>query len=364
MPKAKKVQPLRRTRDKVAIIGFTTHNRYAPWADESYDIAGLNDLHGMVEQYAPGIFTTDRVRWFQLHREDGENFHGVRDPTHREWLSKATCPVYMWAKHPEIPASVPYPLQDVLSKKVLPHGKPISEEAYYNNSISWMIAWAILEGYRTIAVYGVDMALEGVHGQSEYGHQRPSVEYFIGVARGLGIDVVLHEESEICKCAFLYGYDNTMWYRRKLLSRREHLEAQDQDASNDYEAIKRALHEVRGAIWAVRQLKADHPKLAELEQKELQIVNEYEGAKRAIHEIRGAKNDNEWGLRNYFPGEGPLQDVPRTPRSLIDPTQIQDLAAYAVLPAQSDGASPVNRIQAALQSPRVPIVLDPLETVP
>lgn len=346
--------------DKVAVIGFTTHNRYAPWHDPSYKIWGLNDLHGMVTQFAPDIWKTDRVEWFQLHREDGGAFHGVRDPQHRVWLAHATCPIWMWAPHPDIPASVAYPLHDVLAKPILPHGKPMSEEAYFNNSISWMLAKAILDGYKEIAVFGVDMAIEGVHGQSEYGSQRPSVEYFVGIARGLGIDVRLHEESEICKCAYLYGYDNQMFLRRKWQARLEHLEAQQADASNDYEAIKRGLHETRGALWALRQVAADHPKIPELEQNELRLINEYEGAKRAIHEIVGAKNDCLWSLRNFMPGEGPLQDVPRTPRSLIDSRDIHDLTAYPSLPPQSDGQSPLNRIKAALASPTQPITLEPL----
>lgn len=363
MPKAKKVAvSVTRKRDKVAIIGFTTHNKYAPWGDDSYDIWGLNDLHSMVEQYAPGIFTSDRIRWFQLHREDNGNFHGVRDPNHRAFLEHAhSFPLYMWAKNSAFPASTPYPLNDVLTKPILPHGKPMSEEAYFNNSISWMLALAILEGYKEIAVFGVDMALEGVHGQSEYGHQRPSVEYFVGLARGLGIDVVLHEESEICKCAFLYGYDNTQPLRRKLLSRMEHLQQQSVDASNDYEAIKRALHESRGAIWAIKQLcPKGHPKLDELEQREMQLVNEYEASKRTIHEIRGATNDQTWMQRNWFPGEGPIQDLKRNIKALT----IEDLTAYASLPEKSDGASPVNRIVAALGTSKDTITLDPLpETV-
>lgn len=367
MPK-RKVEPHKRS--KVAIIGFTTHQRYAPWTDDSYELWGLNDLHGMMEQYAPGIFQTDRIRWFQLHRDDGGSFHGVRDPNHRTFLQHPhPWPIYMWNHYDEFPSSVAFPLQKLLTEPVLPHGKPISEEAYYNNSISYMIALAILEGFKEIAVFGVDMAIEGVHGQSEYGHQRPSVEYFIGVARGLGINVVLHEESEICKCAFLYGYDNTMYIRRKWLSRSEHLQAQLQDATNDYEAIKRNLHEIRGAIYVLRQIVPNLPddhkyrlQLMDLEQKELACVNEYEAAKRSIHEITGAMNNNEWALRNYMPGEGPLQDVQRTPRSLIDPLKIQDLTAYSVLPAQSDGVSPVNRIKQALALPKQPLVLDPLPT--
>lgn len=337
-------------RTKVAICGFTTHMQFAPWQDNDWEIWGLNDLHGMMVQYAPDLFKSDRVQWFQLHRDnsgtDG-NFHGVRDPEHRKWLTEAKCPIWMWEAHPDVPNAKAYPLHEVLTKHLLPHGKPMSEEAYYNNSISWMIAKAILDGYKTIAVFGVDMAIDGVHGQSEYGHQRPSVEYFIGVARGLGIDVVLHPESEICKCAFLYGFDNEQFVRRKLLRRIEQLTNDDAGLVQQYEAIKRTLHELRGAkaerLDGLRRLRleqiieqkekadtpdaldelfgsvlaASDPRLQELSNKEEQAVAEYEHVKRMLHEVRGARNNTEWLLRNYFPGEGPVQDLQRTPDSLV-----------------------------------------------
>lgn len=346
-----------RKHDSVAIIGFTQHQLKAPWTNPEWAMWGLNDLHQFFEGHSPGIFASGRVEWFQLHRDEWGTFPGARDDNHTKWLAEQTIPIWMWEHREDIPSSLAYPMRDIMRKAVLPHGKPMSEEAYFNNSISWMIALAILRGFKRIGIYGVDMALDGVHGESEYSWQRPSVEYFVGVARGMGIDVVMPMESEICKASYLYGYDNILPARRKFLDRLEQLAIQDQQTSNDYEALKRALHETRGALGVLRGLQSSDEETTtalqtqrqDLENRELAIVNDYEASKRAIHEIRGARNNLLWVVRNYFPGEGTFHDLPRSPRSLVEDMEIIDLAAYPVMPDQSDGQRPINRIEAALK---------------
>jgi len=57
MPKRAKQQ----RRKKVGILGFTSHGFMAPWKDADWDLKGLNDLHGVFEQFSPGIFKTNRV---------------------------------------------------------------------------------------------------------------------------------------------------------------------------------------------------------------------------------------------------------------------------------------------------------------
>lgn len=257
-------------RKRVAIIAFTEHHRQAPWQDDAWELWGLNDLTPTFLQLGgPGIFDSGRCRWFQLHRPNPDgSYHGARDPHHHQWLTQqTTMPIYMWEPHPEVKAAVPYPVFDIL--------KYFQPWPYFNNSVSWMIALAIAEGFEEIGVYGVDMALDGITG-AEYSHQRPSCEYFLGIAWGRGIRLHLPDESELLKCAYLYGFDNVMPTRRKLLARFQQLEQQDAELSAEYENIKRAMHH-----------------------------------------CRGAKVNTEWLLRNYLPGEGATQDVPRTPRSVI-----------------------------------------------
>lgn len=345
-----------RTRENVAIIGFTQHGVNAPWKDKTWDFWGLNDLHAMFEAMRPGIFAEGCVEWFQLHhRGPTGEYPGARDETHTKWLTEQTVPIWMWAHDPTIPASRPYPIREILGSPILPHGKPISEEAYFNNTISWMLALAIARGYKKIGLFGVDMALDGVHGESEYAFQRPSVEYFIGVARGLGIDVVLPAESEVLKCGYLYGWDNSSWARRKFLDRVEGLAANEADSVNVYESVKRQVFELKGQLWGLEQAAAlaaalpeevkqveavkaliaeQATKLTEGRQKDVLANNELEQAKRRLHETRGALNDMKWVLRNYFPGDGPIQDVPRGPRSIVPSEPVVE---------QSDGGRPKRR---------------------
>jgi hypothetical protein len=42
----------------------------------------------------------------------------------------------------------------------------------------------------------------------EYQSQRPSCEYFIGLARGKGIEVYVPPESDLLKCMYLYGFED------------------------------------------------------------------------------------------------------------------------------------------------------------
>lgn len=67
-------------------------------------------------------------------------------------------------------ADEPYPLQEVLSK--------IYNKPYLQNSICAMIAMALLKGYDTIRIYGVEQA------KGYYLLQRGATEFWCGVAVG------------------------------------------------------------------------------------------------------------------------------------------------------------------------------------
>jgi hypothetical protein len=57
-------------------------------------------------------------------------------------------------------------------------------------------------------------------------------------------------------------------------------------------------------------------RLDELRHNIAQAEQDFEDAKRVLEQVRGAMNDCEWLLRNYFPGDAAVQDVPRTDRSI------------------------------------------------
>ncbi len=61
---------------------------------------------------------------------------------------------------------------------------------YFRSDVSYMIAYAIHEGYERIEVYGVDF-------DEEFDLDKPRITYWLGVAKGRGIEVDITEGSKL-----------------------------------------------------------------------------------------------------------------------------------------------------------------------
>lgn len=176
--------PDRLEKPGVLIVGFTEHRKLA--FDEARFPRGewerwtLNEIHRWVDY-------REIDRWFEIHpREDLEG-----DPEHLKALAGMDIPVYMQRHHDDIPPSVPFPAGQVEARV----GK------YETSSIAWMMGLAITFGAKRIAIVGVDMATD-----TEYANERPCVEYMIGLARGMGIEVWVPPTSDLLKAVGQYGF--------------------------------------------------------------------------------------------------------------------------------------------------------------
>jgi hypothetical protein len=105
-----------------------------------------------------------------------------------------------------------------------------------------MVALAILEHdigetVGEIGLWGINMAQHGKSKgigsagwfASEYARQRPSVEYWLGVAEGKGIKVTIPVQSDILKCSCVYGYHTTD-VAKKVAARQAELQQRVQQA--------------------------------------------------------------------------------------------------------------------------------------
>lgn len=186
---------IKREKEKVCIVGCSDSKTLAPFKDTSYEFWGVNNL----------FLTMPDVpwsRWFEIHEItfNGRNFlrrgkrvfRGLDVNTYMDKISRLSCPVYMQKAWECIPHVILYPLDTITSI----FGR------YLTNTISYQIALAIYLGYETIAIYGVDMAVS-----TEYYKQRPSCEYFIGIGRGLGIDIYVPDEADLLKTRYLYAFE-------------------------------------------------------------------------------------------------------------------------------------------------------------
>jgi len=219
-----------KTRDKLVILGFAPDSRdQAPTDDDSFDVWPLNELY----MERPDLVNR-ATAWFQLH---GTEPPTMRDANQPASLAKLDCPVLMWAKHRDIPNSIVYPKSEILEHfdiygdGMVPQAVHERDRAYFNNSVSWMIALGIYCKYKEIHVYGVNMAQDNQL-NSEYSHQRPSCEHLLGWARGAGIKVALPIVSDLLTAWTLYGYDDSSKYMAKKDARIKELEGRVNGVKN------------------------------------------------------------------------------------------------------------------------------------
>lgn len=117
-------------------------------------------------------------------------------------INDLKCPLIAPFKYAEIPLSQEFPLKECVKR----FGQP-----YFSNTISYMIAYALMQGVEEIEVYGVNQA-----SSSEYFYEKAGVEYWLGIAIGMGVKLTIHgERSELLTNkkrmggGLLYGYNQS-----------------------------------------------------------------------------------------------------------------------------------------------------------
>ena len=199
-------------RKKYAVCGFASSTRAAiPIESNEWEILTLN-------QFYRHCHRSDRH--FDIHHNwDSENVPGT---DHRGWIRDCGVPVYMLQTHADLPTSVRYPIERVIEK----FGD------YYTSTVALILALIIdeidgrvtesladapVEFYETpahvlarrtelydqftIGIFGIDLVVG-----EEYFWQKACAEYFIGIAVGRGIKVMIPPNSALCRQQFRYGW--------------------------------------------------------------------------------------------------------------------------------------------------------------
>lgn len=240
-------------RTKVAIVGFASSYIQAPYQDSSIEIWGMNELWKYLSRWD---------RWFELHPRDVFAKEGDRNQeAHEAWLMQQGTdrPIYMLQHFEDIPGSVPYPLAEMTGRFF-----PDSPGGYWTSSISFMLALAIAEGFEWIGLYGIDLASD-----VEYANQRAAAEYLIGVARGMGVTVVIAPGSALLKSPSIYGYDQKPGRRNRPLSR-AWLETRLAELRQKHEKTLDILHTLDGAI----ETTAHHLRIVTAAERGVQVEGE------------------------------------------------------------------------------------------
>ena len=228
---------------KIAILGKAPSSQsLAPYDDPTWEIWILNTI----------AYLKECKRWdrqFELHDLELTKAPGYGN--YHSWLCSQTKPVYVREPSPDIPAHIVYPRDDVQRffglNLARPDGPAVKLD-YFTNTVSWMMALAIYEGCSEIGLYGVDMAQHGVGGKSEYAHQRPSCELFVGYALARGIKVTIPDTSDLLKAANLYGFETHRAFPKKITQRETELKARISDAETRRANADAEAHFLTGAL--------------------------------------------------------------------------------------------------------------------
>jgi hypothetical protein len=212
-------------RKKIAICGFASSTR--PYIIQSiapipaWEIWGLNQLYRHIPR---------ADLWADIHYNwDKETVPGT---DHFGWARDCGIPFVMMQRHPQLPTSCTYPLQRIMAAY---------KADYFTSTIAYLVALAILEiddrvhvefgnavrklpkrqldelggaglqalqrsiySTYTIGLFGIDLTVG-----TEYFHEKPCAEFWIGQASARDINVAIPAESALCKQRFRYGYERT-----------------------------------------------------------------------------------------------------------------------------------------------------------
>ena len=162
------------------------------FCDETWSINALGDVFA-----CDLVFHMDDVRIQEIRAAAKPNSNIAAMVS---WIKNSPVPVMTSRPHPDYPALVEFPLEDVLNH--LGHD-------YFNSTAAYAIAFAIHMGAAQISIFGMDFTYPNVH-DAEKG--RACVEFWLGQAHARGVMIKLPATTTLMdscypKTSRLYGYD-------------------------------------------------------------------------------------------------------------------------------------------------------------
>lgn len=220
---SKDVKPIPK-RKKVAILGTVPHKMKAPFSDGECEIWAI--AHACLGEPLPRC---DRI--IEIHKWD----EVVKWNSPQAWAMHPHAKLFIQEKRDDTPRGIPFPFDELDEKYQIFDDR---KESNMTNSISWMIAMAIEEGFEDIHIYGVNMSHF-----TEYGTQKPSCEYYLGLAKGMGKKIHVPAESDLMRSNFLYGKDEEK-QSKEMVKHHDRLGF----LTNAYNGIKQQLEQGRDAM--------------------------------------------------------------------------------------------------------------------
>jgi hypothetical protein len=180
---------------RVVIVGngiySTTHN-FSNYAEKCGEPASIWTLNGgqAVHESSELEFRMDDLYWAEVCSK--ERLNEKQHEIYMEMLKNPPITVFVSAIHAGYNNCIEYPLKKILT--ALLSVRPA--RAYFGESISYAILFAIFCGVKQIDFYGTDYIGE------DRAAGRQCAEYWSGLANGLGIATTVHEKCNFLKTNF------------------------------------------------------------------------------------------------------------------------------------------------------------------
>lgn len=167
---------------KMAIVGGSASRDFAPYDDPEWEIWGCNEM----EYKRFDIM-------FELHPMS------VQNEKELEYLRNCEKPVYVLNENDALAHGLTEPIiqypYDEIQKQ--PWAMP-----YFCCTMAYQIALAIHKGYQAIGLWGLRM---DIGSPRERTVESACIQHWLGVAKGMGIEVIWDEHPAVNR--FIYGYN-------------------------------------------------------------------------------------------------------------------------------------------------------------
>jgi hypothetical protein len=165
------------------------------------DVPAGSEIYGINDAF---LRTPEVTKTFHMH--DMEEFY--KSP--KTYSSTKLCIEHANNK-PEMDFITIYPWKRIPHSKEFPLSEAVErfQTSYFTSTIEFAIAYAIMEGATEIELIGINMSAK-----QEYIDQKPGCEFWIGIAKGMGIKITQQEDvTSLLKTrnGLVYGYNIKQW---------------------------------------------------------------------------------------------------------------------------------------------------------
>jgi len=192
-------------RQRINILGCAPGWEKAPLDGSNGEIWGLNDVH-LCTKVDVVVDVHNLQRIIKGKEKIRRSPEVIKKCLKNLKKTKTIC--YSTKEIKNIPNIKKYPYKEIVKKY---------DSDYFGSGPDYAVALAIYKGATEIHTYGILMCID-----EEYAHQKPTFEHWLGIAKGAGVKVIIHDSNNMSsilrtKNGFIYGYNTPQRWKEMVM---------------------------------------------------------------------------------------------------------------------------------------------------